>query len=105
MSNQIRIEQESSTPKDTSAYQAPNVQNTLARASQATSKVFVAHGSAAQYFDLQGKTVGYARKKLREVMNIPGDAQALIGGKSVDDDFVLESTHALEFVKEAGVKG
>lgn len=87
------------------AYQAPNIDATLSRATQATQKIRVVHGANQDYFDLEGKTVGAVRKSLREVFNIPGDAEALIMGKAVGDDFVLEGGQSLEFVKEAGVKG
>lgn len=89
-----------------SEYKAPDIESTLSRASQAMNKVRVVHGANEQYFEnLDGKTVGQVRKSLREVFNIPGDADALIKGKSVGDDFVLEGGMNLEFVKEAGIKG
>lgn len=89
-----------------SAYSAPDIDTTLSRATNAMKKVRVVHGANEQYFDnLEGKTVGMVRKSLREVFNIPGDAEALIGGKNVGDDFILEGGQNLEFVKEAGVKG
>ncbi len=96
-----------STPASTSlAYEAPNIEASLSRATTASKKVRVVHGANEQPFDnLEGKTVGMVRKSLREVFNIPNDAEALIGGKSVSDDFVLEGGMALEFIKEAGVKG
>ena len=87
------------------AYQAPNIDATLSRATNAMKKIRVVHGANQDYFDLEGKTVGSVRKSLREVFNIPGDAEALISGKAVGDDFVLEGGQSLEFVKEAGVKG
>jgi hypothetical protein len=87
-------------------YQAPDIDATLSRANSSLSKIRVVNGANEQYFDnLQGKTVGSVRKSLREVFNIPGDASALIGGKEVGDDFILEGGMNLEFVKEAGVKG
>lgn len=86
-------------------YSAPNIDSTLAKVNQAMKKVRVVHGANQEYLDLEGKTVGYVRKKLREVLNIPGDAEALISGKAVGDEFVLEGNQSLEFVKEAGVKG
>lgn len=88
------------------AYAAPDIDATLSRATSMMKKVRVVHGANEQYFDnLEGKTVGMVRKSLREVFNIPGDADALIGGKTVGDDFILEGGQNLEFVKEAGVKG
>jgi len=87
-------------------YRAPDFETTLSRAASVTQKVRVVHGANEQYFDnLEGKTVGSIKKSLREVFNIPGDASALIEGKEVQDDFVLEGGMNLEFVKEAGVKG
>jgi hypothetical protein len=88
------------------AHQLPDIEATLSRATSATNKIRIVHGANEQYFDtLEGKTVGNVKKSLREVFNIPGDAEALIGGKQVGDDFILESGMSLEFVKEAGVKG
>lgn len=88
------------------SYAAPDLEATLERAASATQKVRVVHGANEQYFDnLEGKTVGSVKKSLREVFNIPGDASSLIGGKEVQDDFILEGGMNLEFVKEAGVKG
>jgi hypothetical protein len=87
-------------------YQAPDIDATLNRAKGTLSKVRVVNGANEQYFDnLEGKNVGSVRKSLREVFNIPGDASALIGGKEVGDDFILEGGMNLEFIKEAGVKG
>jgi hypothetical protein len=92
--------------KTAAAYTAPDIDATLSQATKAGSKVRVVHGANERYFDnLEGKTVGMVRKSLREVFNIPGDADALIAGKAVGDDFVLEGGQNLEFVKEAGVKG
>lgn len=89
-----------------SDYQAPDIDATLSRASSTLNKIRVVNGANEQYFDnLSGKTVGSVRKSLREVFNIPGDASALVGGKEVGDDFVLEGGMNLEFLKEAGVKG
>lgn len=87
------------------AYQAPDIDATLSRATNATKKVRVVHGANQDYFDIEGKTVGAVRKSLREVFNIPSDAEALVSGKAVNDDFILEGGLSLEFVKESGVKG
>lgn len=89
-----------------SDYQPPDIESTLSRAKSTLSKVRVVNGANEQYFDnLEGKTVGSVRKSLREVFNIAGDASALVGGKDVGDDFILEGGMNLEFIKEAGVKG
>lgn len=92
--------------KTTTGYSAPDIDATLSRATNIMKKIRVVHGANEQYFDnLEGKTVGMIRKSLREVFNIPSDADALISGKNVGDDFILEGGQNLEFVKEAGVKG
>lgn len=103
---QERMDKNTDTTKVAPVYQAPNIDASLSRATSAMKKVRVVHGANEQYFDnLEGKTVGMVRKSLRDVFNIPGDAEALIGGKTVGDDFILEGAMNLEFVKEAGVKG
>lgn len=85
---------------------APDVSGVLARTSRALDKVRVIHGANERYFDhLSGKTVGSVRKSLRDAFNIPGDASALIDGKEVGDEFILQSGQNLEFVKQSGVKG
>lgn len=87
-------------------YKPPSIERSLSRASEALNKIRVIHGANEQYFDnLQGKNVGAVRKSLRDVFNIPGDAVALVSGKEVGDDFILEGNVQLEFTKTAGVKG
>lgn len=104
--SQERISNKEDAAKSNTGYSAPNIDSSLSLATRAMNKVRVVHGANEQYFDnLGGKTVGSIRKSLREAFNIPSDAEALIAGKSVGDDFVLEGGQNLEFVKEAGVKG
>ena len=106
MSQDRMNETETQKVSSTSAYQAPDIDATVSRANSSLSKIRVVNGANEQYFDsLEGKTVGSVRKSLREVFNIAGDADALIGGKKVGDDFILEGGMSLEFFKEAGVKG
>lgn len=105
---QERIEntEDGSRRSETTGYQAPDIENTLSKLSSEMKKVRVVHGANEQYFDnLEGKTVGNVRKSLREVFNIPSDAEALINGKPVGDDFVLEGSNVLEFSKNSGIKG
>jgi hypothetical protein len=68
-------------------------------------KIRVIHGPNEHYVSLSGKTVGEARKKLKDVLNLPGDADAIVGDKTVADDFVLVPGMNLEFQKSTGVKG
>lgn len=103
---QERMEVSGTTNRTSDVYKRPDIEATLSRATSATSKIRVVHGANEQYFDtLEGKTVGQVKKSLREVFNIPGDAEALVNGKQVGDDFVLDAGMNLEFTKEAGVKG
>lgn len=105
MSQERASNNDSQKFKASEVYQAPDIDSTLSKATDATKKVRVVHGANQDYFDIEGKTVGTVRKNLRDVFNIPGDAEALISGKNVQDDFILEGGQSLEFVKEAGVKG
>ncbi len=93
------------SPKADAAYQPPDIDAALSSAAAVTSKVRVVHGANHRYFDLQGKNVGMVRKSLREVFNIPGDAEARVNGKVVNDDFILEGSQMLEFTKDSGCKG
>lgn len=103
--SQDRMTDKTEPAKATTAYQAPNIDAALSRATTVTRDVRVIHGANSGYYNLQGKTVGMVRKSLREVFNIPGDAEAMIAGKQVGDDFVLDGGQNLEFTKEAGTKG
>ena len=70
------------------------------------SNVRVVHGANDQPFpNLEGKTVGWIKKNLRDAFNIPSDAESLVGGEQVGDEFVVSGGQTVEFVKEAGVKG
>lgn len=69
-------------------------------------KVRVIHGANEQYFDnLVGRTVESIRKSLREVFNIPSDADAVVDGRTVDESYMVSAGQNLEFSKSAGVKG
>lgn len=104
--SQERMDDLQSRAVNSSLGEAPDVSNVLARTNRALDKNRVIHGANERYFDnLSGKTVGSIRKSLREAFNIPGDASALIDGKEVGDDFVLQPSQNLEFIKTAGVKG
>jgi hypothetical protein len=104
--SQDRMDAKHETAKPApAAYQPPSVNVTASKSVNAEKRVRVVHGANEDYFDLQNKTVGMARKSLKEAFNIPGDAEAQIGGEKVGDDHILQSGMALEFVKEAGRKG
>lgn len=67
--------------------------------------VNVSYGIHKMTADAIGKTVADVRAGLAQVMNIPANAGAVIGGNRVTDDHVIQKGQAVEFVKEAGVKG
>lgn len=93
------------TPALGAAMPTPGISHVLTRTQKALDKVRVVHGANTKHFDLSGKTVGSVRKSLREAFNIPSEAEALVDGKSVGDDFILQGGQNLEFNKEAGIKG
>lgn len=96
-SRQISIDQEQTTSN-------PPVESKIPQ--KPSGKIRVSHGANEQYFDgLTGKTVGKIRKSLKEVFNIPSDAAALVDGKEVDAEFILQPNQHLEFYKESGTKG
>lgn len=69
-------------------------------------EVDVQHGSyRGRFKNLQGRTVGFVKKALRDHYSIPGDAEAVVNGDPVGDDFVLQGAVHLQFLKEHGVKG
>lgn len=67
--------------------------------------VEVTYGVHKMIADAIGKTVGDVKAGLAQVMNIPANAGAVIGGTKVDDSHVIQKGQKVEFVKEAGVKG
>jgi hypothetical protein len=106
MSQERIIDQGDLTNKrDVSDISKDKTEIVFSQATKSDSKVRVVHGANQEYFDLAGKTVGSVRKNLREIFNIPSDAEALISGNAVPDDFILEGGQSLEFLKESGVKG
>lgn len=96
---------QNSDKPEQSIYQAPNIDVSLSRVTKKTNQVRVVHGSSDAYYNIEGKTVGMVRKSLRDAFNIPSDAKAEISGKVVEDDFILQAGHTLEFSKTAGQKG
>ena len=81
----------------------PNVAATLEKLE---GKVKVIHGANDDTFDgLVGQKVSTVRASLVDAFNIPGDALALVNGNQVDNNYVLQQSDVLEFIKQAGVKG
>lgn len=70
------------------------------------SKIKVVCGANTQDMDnLEGKTVAEVKQGLKEVLNIPDDAQAIISGDNVENNYSLRDGDVLEFVKPSGTKG
>ena len=68
-------------------------------------KVRVVSGCNDRKYAVAGKTVGYVRKVLRDVINISPDAVAWVNGPEVSDNHVLEANDNLEFGRYTGQKG
>jgi hypothetical protein len=56
---------------------------------------------------LAGKTVAQIKREFKSVLNLPNDVKALVNGVEVQnaDNYFLNTTDTLEFVKTAGEKG
>jgi len=67
--------------------------------------VDVIHGVYAHSLPLAGMTVRQARAEVEQRMNIDPEAMAVVNGREVDGDTVLEEGQVLNFVKHAGEKG
>lgn len=102
---QERIESGGNEKRKTSTNPATDISSVTSSAGKVLEKVRVVHGANEGYFELAGKNVGQVKKSLRDVFNIPSDAEASIAGNSVGDDYILESGQSLEFCKETGTKG
>jgi len=58
------------------------------------------HGANEDTVSIVGKTVSWVRKYLGEVFDIPAEAMALVDGRKVAEDWVLELGQILEFTDE-----
>jgi len=100
------MKKDESVFKTDEEYQKTDFDINFSQASKLNQKVRVVHGANDAYFEnLEGKTVGYVRKSLRDVFNIPIDAVAVINGETVDDNYIFKGSESLDFNKESGVKG
>lgn len=69
-------------------------------------KTRVTYGANDEELNIpSGTTVAKIRKSLSEAWKIPADAEALVDGNTVDEDYVIKNSDALEFFKVSGVKG
>jgi sulfur carrier protein ThiS len=67
--------------------------------------VHVMSGSSSKRLPVASQKVGEVRQLLKGVFNIADKAAALVNGKEVGEDTVLQANDRLEFVKRAGSKG
>lgn len=71
-----------------------------------TRRVTVVCGANTQELTgLAGKRVSDVRSELTEVFNIPKDARAYVSGAHVDNNYQLQESDTLEFVRPSGNKG
>ncbi len=71
----------------------------------AEADVEVISGSSDGKFKLSGKRVSAIRSHLVDAFAIPGDSQAYVDGKQVDETHIVQAGQTLEFIKPSGVKG
>jgi len=67
--------------------------------------VGVIHGVHTHSLPLAGMTIGQARAELEERMNIDPEANPIVDGNDVDENYVLREGQVLNFLKAAGEKG
>lgn len=67
--------------------------------------VTVQYGANQEELNVSGSSVATVRASLLDAFNIPKDAVPFVNGEQVDENYVLQTSQVLEFVKQAGVKG
>ena len=65
----------------------------------------VSSGASSGNFQVVGKSVGEVRSTLSEALNVDSSANALVNGRQVGNDYILQVGDNLEFMKPAGSKG
>jgi sulfur carrier protein ThiS len=116
MSNQGRLMPEDNPKKDPEhvrgdSAEQPNLKDAVARIDDVLGQtmregdVFVISGANSQPFPVATRTVREVRRMLQQVMNVGPDAAALVNGRLVSSDHILQQSDVLEFVKEGGEKG
>lgn len=71
----------------------------------ANGTVNVACGANLQSLPVVGQSIGAIKESLKDVLNIPADAQALVSGAKVKDAYVIQENDRVEFVKPSGTNG
>lgn len=67
--------------------------------------VQVIHGANEGLFEFNGRTVQQVAKTLREVFNVPENAEPFVNGHKANRSTLLKDGDTLEFVQEFGRKG
>lgn len=83
----------------------PNPLEAVPLPSPRDSSVTVMSGATTREFEVAHQSVGDVRKLLQETFNIGREAVAIVNGREVSEEQVLNSKDRLEFVRRAGSKG
>ena len=67
--------------------------------------VTVTHGPYAEQLPVAGESVGRIRSMYADMFDLDPASQAVIDGREVDDDTILQAGQLLVFVRHAGEKG
>lgn len=64
-----------------------------------TSRVRVSSGSSFDHFDVIGHNISDVRDLLLHILNIDPEAQAMVNGQVVADDYVIRDNDNVDFIK------
>ena len=70
-----------------------------------TETVTVSHGPYAEQLPVAGESVGRIRTMYADRFDLDPLSQAVIDGREVDDNTIIEAGQLLVFIKRAGEKG
>jgi hypothetical protein len=65
----------------------------------------VGHGPYLEQLPVAGETVGHARERFRDRLDIHPEARAVIDGRFVPEDTTIHAGQIVTFVRPAGAKG
>lgn len=72
-------------------------------------RIHLFYGANEIDFDLEDKklNLGQIQIRMKEILNLEGDEITLVNGKKIDrpNDYFLQGTEMIEFVRKAGQKG
>jgi len=99
------MRQQQQTPKPVSPMPEPAPAPFVTATRPPSGPVRVIAGADVQDLELAGRTVAESRALAVTVLGVHPRAPALVDGRAVGEDHVLESGQQLQFVKHAGSKG